>query len=548
MNRTLGVCCYLTSVVLLLVSGGQVFAQGPSDAVYGEPTALWEWFEKEDPREAQDYIQLHPPGPFSYSVISAPGYHVLSDEKIVLIIVNTSLRSSIQSNLDVYESDLVAFGYDVAIVEAEGGTQQDLKALIEGYYADWGASLNGCVLIGELPIPWFRHINDWDGNPAEFPCDLYYADMDGTWGDADGNGIPDSHTDGSGDTMPEMWIGRVTAHDMSEDETTLVNSFFEKNHLYRECNAPLPRRALLYQDDDWATLSGWYNAFGALLGDRDWIQNTETTNASDYDTRFDDEYQWMLVCAHSNPGLHAFRTSSGNTYYYVADVMAQNPYFNFCITFACSNANYSYSDYMSGWYLFAGDYTQLVLGSTKTGGFYYGTTMFAELESHQNIGDSYKEWFCEMHPYSDGEIAWFYGLTLLGDPTLYVPSDTYIDLVSFEAKPLPTEVELSWETASEVENAGFVLFRSRDRDGSDAIQVSPGMIPSDGTLTAGAHYVYKDLETERGVKYYYWLIDVDTDGRWTTHGPASARVTSFSSGLRGTAADHNGLSVWTLGQ
>jgi len=408
MTQTAPRACVVLWIFVFVVSAQLAFADGNAHPNDDDPLAQWEWFEQPDPERAVRYNALHPPGPFSFYVVKNPPVPPDSD-KVVLVLVNTTLRPSIQNELDQYEQDIIAMGYDFALVETEGGTQENLKALIGEAYATWGEALNGCLLVGELPIPWFQHFNDWDEHEDVFACDLYYGDMDGTWTDTDSDGVPDSHTDGSGDTKPEIWVGRVTAHDMSEDEITLVKKFFANNHQYRQGTTRLPRRALLYQDDDWATRSGWYNSFGNLLSDRDWISNTETTNATDYKSRFDDEYQWLLVCSHSNASLNSFKTSSGNTYFYCSELRNMNPLFNFCITFACSNADYSHSDYMSGWYLFAGDYAQLILGSTKTGGFYYGYKMFEALENRSNLGEAYNEWFSGKYPYDYIDIRWWYG-------------------------------------------------------------------------------------------------------------------------------------------
>lgn len=512
----------ITMIALLVLTGavcGTVSADGPSHTGGRTgPYAVWEWFEQPDPFRAERYNALHPQQPFTFKLLYAPP-EPPGPDKIVLIIVNTSLRPSIQDELETYEQDLKDKGYDVALVEAEGGTQEDIRELLQSYYASWGASFNGCLLVGELPIPWFQHFNDWYGHEDVFACDLYYADMDGSWDDTDSNGIPDSHTDGSGDTKPEIWIGRVTANDMSEDEVTLVKRFFHNNHQYRLGYRNLPRRALLYQDDDWAHDGGWYSAFGNLLSDRDWISDHDTTNATDYESRFDDEYQWLLVCSHSNAHLHSFKSSSGTTYYYWYQLKDQNPHFHFCITFACSNADYTQSDYMSGWYLFDGDYVQLVLGSTKTGGFWYGGAMFQALNDQKNIGEAYCDWFSSKYPYSDTDIAWWYGLTLLGDPTLYVPSDTYIRLASFTAHARRRSILLCWETGAEIENAGFELFRDRSADGHSAKLITPRPITAKGSPTAGASYRFIDSEVQPGITYYYWLVDIDTAGRWTAHGP-----------------------------
>ncbi|MCD6326456.1 hypothetical protein J7M28_02730 [bacterium] len=100
--------------------------------------------------------------------------------------------------------------------------------------------------------------------------------------------------------------------------------------------------------------------------------------------------------------------------------------------------------------------------------------------------------------------------------------DTYIDLVSFEARPGNASLILTWETGAEIRNAGFVLFRTIAGE-SDYIQLS-GLIGAEGTPASGASYLFIDNDAEAGISYDYWLVDVETTGKWTAHGPASARL------------------------
>ncbi|MBN2209253.1 MAG: right-handed parallel beta-helix repeat-containing protein [Candidatus Coatesbacteria bacterium] len=99
---------------------------------------------------------------------------------------------------------------------------------------------------------------------------------------------------------------------------------------------------------------------------------------------------------------------------------------------------------------------------------------------------------------------------------------TYIELVSFEARPCADRIVLNWETGSEIDNAGFVLFRSVAGTG-DYVRIS-GLIGAEGDPAFGASYSLVDRDVEPGVAYNYWLVDIDTSGKWTAHGPASARL------------------------
>jgi len=98
---------------------------------------------------------------------------------------------------------------------------------------------------------------------------------------------------------------------------------------------------------------------------------------------------------------------------------------------------------------------------------------------------------------------------------------TYIELVSFEARAHNGNIVVAWETGAEIDNAGFVLFRTIAGAG-DYVQVS-GLIAAEGTAASGASYTFTDSNVEAGV-YDYWLVDFDTSGKWTAHGPVSARL------------------------
>ncbi|MBE2199375.1 MAG: hypothetical protein IAE79_12250 [Anaerolinea sp.] len=71
-------------------------------------------------------------------------------------------------------------------------------------------------------------------------------------------------------------------------------------------------------------------------------------------------------------------------------------------------------------------------------------------------------------------------------------------------------VEVRWETATEVNTAGFNLYRSEARDG-DFMQINAadGLIASQGEAVSGAAYTYMDKTVEAGKTYYYVLEEVE---------------------------------------
>jgi hypothetical protein len=100
------------------------------------------------------------------------------------------------------------------------------------------------------------------------------------------------------------------------------------------------------------------------------------------------------------------------------------------------------------------------------------------------------------------------------DPTL-------VNLVSFTAKGLEDSVKIGWEIASEIDNAGFHLWRGQRTDRFYA-RITDAMIPAEGGPSWGAKYAYEDRDVEPGTTYVYQLQDIDTAGRSNFHGPASA--------------------------
>jgi hypothetical protein len=112
---------------------------------------------------------------------------------------------------------------------------------------------------------------------------------------------------------------------------------------------------------------------------------------------------------------------------------------------------------------------------------------------------------------------------LFGDPAtlMALPHGTAVELVEFEATALCGSVELEWETASEVDNAGFNLYRAAAYHG-ERVRVNEELIPSQAE--AGAVYQYTDWAVLDGPAYYYWLENVDLAGRTGLSGPIEVQI------------------------
>lgn len=98
-----------------------------------------------------------------------------------------------------------------------------------------------------------------------------------------------------------------------------------------------------------------------------------------------------------------------------------------------------------------------------------------------------------------------------------------VDLVSFTAEALENRVLLEWETACEIDNVGFHIWRTETED-TEYVSITDYLIPAEGGPTWGATYSYEDFDVVPGRTYYYKLEDIDYAGVSTFHGPVSAWV------------------------
>jgi hypothetical protein len=103
---------------------------------------------------------------------------------------------------------------------------------------------------------------------------------------------------------------------------------------------------------------------------------------------------------------------------------------------------------------------------------------------------------------------------------------TAVDLLSFTAKAGADSVTLNWETASEIDNVGFNIWRSQKADGPYT-QLNATLIPAKGNADTGASYEYTDADVVQGVTYHYKLEDVDIHAGSAFHGPVSATPARF---------------------
>ena len=125
---------------------------------------------------------------------------------------------------------------------------------------------------------------------------------------------------------------------------------------------------------------------------------------------------------------------------------------------------------------------------------------------------------------------------------------TAVTLTSFTAHGRDSAVELSWETASELNNLGFHLYRAASESGPYE-RVTASVIPGLGSSPSGARYRYVDSGLVNGTAYFYKLEDIETTGKTELHGPVFAAPeagVSTSGGAGLIYGDPSGVSFRVL--
>lgn len=89
-------------------------------------------------------------------------------------------------------------------------------------------------------------------------------------------------------------------------------------------------------------------------------------------------------------------------------------------------------------------------------------------------------------------------------------------------------IRVEWSTETEMNTAGFNVYRAESPDGPFDIKVNAELIPASPDPLSGGKYSLIDRAARPGVTYYYRLEEVEKTGLVSSHGPIQARAASFS--------------------
>jgi hypothetical protein len=418
------------SVIVLLV-GMVGFPTGATRAQLHSDPAKVTWLRWMDPyRNPITYREYLESRRFAAQLDAQLVHAGSKGDTPICIVINNLLYLAIQDSFSAFLSDLELDGYAVnAYTALNDGDEAALKEILISEWAN--RNIVGSILIGDLPVAWYEmtHPPEYGGDHVEFPIDLYFMDLDGRWLDRDTDGLYDGHADGTGGMEADIWVGRLLAINLTEhgaSEVAMVNNYLDKNHRFRTGELRLQDRALAYVDNDW-NMYGYENDLLLAYPITDAVTDPYQTTREDYMQRVREstgnQYENLLICSHSTPWAHYLYWGDGPYDYSlfhnheIEQIHVQVLFYNL---FACSNCRFVEEDDMGNWYLFQSTYGLLSVGSTKSGAMLCFDDYYGPLGSGMSFGEAFL-WWCQNNMescYGDYSRAWFYGLTLLGDPTL----------------------------------------------------------------------------------------------------------------------------------
>jgi uncharacterized repeat protein (TIGR01451 family) len=104
-------------------------------------------------------------------------------------------------------------------------------------------------------------------------------------------------------------------------------------------------------------------------------------------------------------------------------------------------------------------------------------------------------------------------------------SPTAITLQDFQAARQADGTHITWSTSLERNSLGFIVYRGTSPRFADAQAVNSAMVAARGNA-GGARYALVD--TTGSAASYYWLVEVELNGRVNVHGPIRVVETTLN--------------------
>ncbi len=434
----------------------------------------------------------------------------------ICLVIESALYDAAAANLSRFSSDLQSAGYSVLTYRFSSGNATDLRNHLISRYNE-PSSLQGAILIGNLPYIVYELIQNWGGADEyeSFACDLFYMDMNGTWRDTNSvspftSGKYDTWT---GDKAIEIWVSRMRLDKLPflGAPSAVLNAYLAKNHAFRTRTWHGTAKALSYNDDDWDYLGpSDQTAIGSVYAGATTLVNlSNITTVADYrDNHLPQSYELISTRSHGWSGGHGYYQHNPKQYIHFigTNYVFIHPDSLFYGFFVCSGSDFSSADNLAGLSVFSTNRSGLLAwGSTKTGGMWNDSSFYAALTNRHCFGSAFRIWF-NANRGAGWAPQWWYGMVLIGDASLR-PS-IYMNLLhdfSLRAIPLTNQVALRW-TDPTLCGIATNIVQVRHSTNAFPATLTNGTLVYQGTNTT---FVHSNLTP--GIAHYY-TIWVSQDG------------------------------------
>jgi hypothetical protein len=422
----------------------------------------------------------------------------LTDFPVLVSLSGTWLRRSTEDPANGHINN--EYGHDIIFRKADG--REQLHHEIEEY----DGSATGGTLVAWVKIPTLDHDDNtviymYYGNPC---IDTSTQNVAGVW-DTNFVGVWHLKEEQSGSTADDLYQDSTSKNNHGNDRTdaTAQNGKINGGQQFggdADGDAvEVPHHSTLNLTGD-MTISYWFHA---------------TENSGQYNRIVDKGYSTSYYFG-GGDGINdlTFYLSNTEVFDTADSTFTINAWHYAAVTYdsTSGDATLILDGNESGpW-----NYTGGITGNTNTVYISYSGVDydFAGYLDEVRISDTDRtvEWLKTEHS-NQSDPSTFY---IVGDEE--DPAPTAVDLVSFTATGQDENVLVEWETAQEVDNLGFNLYRSAELGGTYS-KLNSRLIPGLLSSVTGKQYTYIDEDVTRSVLYYYMLEDVDLDGTRTMHGP-----------------------------
>jgi PKD repeat protein len=249
---------------------------------------------------------------YLYTGIQLPPTHHRGE---CLVVIDSTFKQTLAPEIAQLLADIQADGWQTrALYIDRNDPVPTVKAQIKTWAQTHPADNQTLLLFGRVPVPYAGLIapDGHDDHRGAWPCDGFYANLDGVWTDQTVNvNLPGTRNDnvpGDGkfdnSTFPtpiKLQVGRVDFSNMNrfqESEEQLLRRYLNKDHAWRTGRMPMQERALV--DNNFPALldgfgeAGWKN-FTPMFG---------FSNVKDLpyrQTLSNQSYMWSYGCGGGGP-------------------------------------------------------------------------------------------------------------------------------------------------------------------------------------------------------------------------------------------------------